>query len=103
MRPCYPPPDILFGIVIGRRYVVTGQVQGVGFRMFTERVARHEGITGWVANRTDGGVDVMAEGEVDAIERFERRLRVGPPMARVAAVESADLPATGRWSGFETR
>ena len=89
--------------MIGRRYVVTGQVQGVGFRMFTERVARHEGITGWVANRTDGGVDVMAEGEAEAIERFERRLRVGPPMARVAAVERAELPATGRWRGFETR
>ena len=89
--------------MIGRRYVVTGQVQGVGFRMFAERVARHEGITGWVANRTDGGVDVMAEGEPGAIERFERRLRLGPPMARVAAVESADLPVTGQWTGFETR
>jgi acylphosphatase len=82
---------------------VKGQVQGVGFRMFTEKAARHEGVSGWVANRGDGSVEVLAEGESEAMARFERRVRVGPPPARVESVVVTDEPASGRWRGFATR
>jgi acylphosphatase len=87
-------------MIVARRYVISGRVQGVGFRYFTEACAMREGVAGWVRNTTDGRVEVTAEGDVDAIGRFEGRLRHGPPGARVDEVTVDDLPPTGRASGF---
>jgi acylphosphatase len=88
---------------VARRYLVSGRVQGVGFRFFTEAVAAREGLHGWVRNRSDGRVEAAAEGEADAIERFERALRHGPPGARVEEVEvDEDVPG-GPASGFSIR
>lgn len=81
--------------------VVRGRVQGVGFRFFTVDAAMAEGIHGWVANRPDGSVEVEAEGEREALERFERRVRNGPPVARVDSVERTETAPTGSMSGFE--
>ena len=88
---------------VARRFVVRGHVQGVGFRMFAARVAQHEGLSGWVANRADGTVEAHAEGEAEAVARFGHRLRQGPPAARVDAVEEDDDVPSGRWTGFSTR
>ena len=74
-------------MVVARHYVVRGRVQGVGFRVFAEAAARHDGLHGHVANREDGAVDVLVEGGEDALERFEAALRQGPAFARVDAVE----------------
>ena len=88
---------------LARRYLVTGRVQGVGFRMFVVDRAALEGLHGWTANRADGGVDILAEGEAEALERFERALWQGPRLARVDDVEMTDEGATGRDTGFHIR
>lgn len=85
-----------------RRLVVSGRVQGVGFRWFTAEAARQEGLVGWVRNLEDGRVDVFAEGDADALARFEWRLWQGPPAARVDDVESEDVLPTGGL-GFDLR
>ena len=72
---------------VARRYIISGRVQGVGFRYFAEAAAAREGVAGWVRNLPDGRVEVVAEGDADAIERFERALRHGPPGARVDRVD----------------
>lgn len=89
-------------MLCARRYVVSGRVQGVGFRWFTERAAAVEGIDGWVRNRPDGCVEIEAEGDAEAVQRFERQIRTGPPAARIDDVFVADVPPSGRKTGFTT-
>lgn len=66
---------------------VSGRVQGVFFRDFTRRWAQALGLTGWVRNVFDGRVEVMAEGNQEALETLIEKLKVGPPAARVENVE----------------
>ena len=87
-------------MIVARRYVISGRVQGVGFRYFTEATAAREGILGWVRNTPDGCVEVVAEGDAEALERFERSLRHGPRGARVERVDVDDTTPTGRETGF---
>jgi len=86
-----------------RRYVISGRVQGVGFRFFTEAAARREGLHGWVRNLADGRVEIEAEGDAEALERFERHIRHGPAGARVENVEINEEPPGGRNTGFQIR
>ena len=90
-------------MLVARRFVVSGRVQGVGFRYFTQAVAAEEDISGWVCNTPDGRVEVDAEGEADAIARFEQRISRGPAGARVEHVETTDGPSGGRGPGFHIR
>ena len=83
-----------------RRYIISGRVQGVGFRYFTQAAAARENLHGWVRNLPDGRVEAAAEGEADAMERFERALRHGPPGARVAQLEIEHTVPGGRDTGF---
>jgi acylphosphatase len=87
---------------IARRYLIHGRVHGVGFRMFTDAAAHRERIDGWVRNRPDGSVEVHAEGDAEALERFERAIRHGPPSARVTDVEVEALGPSDR-TGFSIR
>lgn len=88
---------------VARHFLITGRVQGVGFRYFAQAVADREGLHGWVRNLSDGRVEVTAEGEADAIERFEHAVRHGPRGARVEAVDvSSEIP-DGRETGFFVR
>ena len=82
------------------RAIITGRVQGVNFRAFTRRQAIALGLTGWVRNRPDGAVEVMAEGEEARLLLLERMLREGPPMARVDAIELTWSDATGEFPDF---
>lgn len=66
---------------------VRGRVQGVGFRWFVRERARALGLAGWVCNRDDGSVEVLASGERVALEELQSLLRAGPPGARVSHVE----------------
>lgn len=66
-----------------RRYVVSGRVQGVGFRWFVEHEARVLGVAGWVRNRQDGAVEVMASGTNDQLRALFDKLKQGPRAARV--------------------
>jgi len=88
---------------VARRYVIGGRVQGVGFRFFTEAAASRENVQGWVRNLPDGRVEVAAEGEAEAIERFERQISHGPPAARVSDVQRHDELPEGRQGGFSVR
>ena len=83
-----------------RRAVVTGRVQGVGYRFFAERAARELGVRGWVRNLPDGSVEALAEGDDDAIASFLARLRQGPHGSRVEALAEEDRAVTGL-SSFE--
>jgi acylphosphatase len=82
---------------------VAGRVQGVGFRVFVVRQAMALGLVGWVANTPAGGVDVVAEGPRDDLERLLQALRVGPPAALVERVTPRWGPARGGPSGFAIR
>jgi acylphosphatase len=73
------------------RAVVRGRVQGVGFRWFVKERARDLGVRGWVRNRTDGSVEVEAEGESVSLDQLRRALSEGPPGARVSVVD--EVPA----------
>ena len=72
---------------VARWLIVSGRVQGVGFRYFTQEAAAREGVTGWVRNRPDGRVEAYVEGESDAVTRVERAIRMGPRGASVHAVD----------------
>ena len=90
-------------MLVGRRYVVKGRVQRVGFRLFVEDAAQRERIDGYVRNQHDGSVEVMAEGDADAMQRFEMALRRGPSGARVDDVETTSVEPSNRFTGFRVR
>jgi acylphosphatase len=76
--------------VIRRRVVVHGRVQGVFFRDSTRRLAQQHGVAGWVANRHDGAVEAVFEGEADSVERLVAFSRAGPRGAQVDSVEVSE-------------
>jgi acylphosphatase len=89
---------------VSRRYLISGRVQGVGFRFFTEAAAMREGLQGSVQNLPDGRVDITVEGDAEAVERFERDVRRGPPAARVSSVDVEVMTPTLRAStGFRVK
>jgi acylphosphatase len=73
-----------------RRYIVTGRVQGVGFRWFVEHAAVQFGLAGWVRNRADGSVEVMASGTRQELHDLYTELLKGPRASRVDKVEMED-------------
>lgn len=75
---------------MSRRIRVTGRVQGVWFRGWTVDQARELGLSGWVRNRRDGSVEILADGPAAAIAELIRRCHSGPPAARVERVENED-------------
>lgn len=80
--------------------LVTGRVQGVGYRQFTRSRALAANLRGWVRNLPDGNVECHAEGEAGDIERFLADLRKGPLLSRVDAVRFESVPMS-RLDGFE--
>ncbi|MGI9119560.1 MAG: acylphosphatase [Acidimicrobiales bacterium] len=88
--------------VVRRRFLVSGQVQGVFFRDRCRREAWAAGVRGWVRNLPDGRVEVVAEGPPDALEALYDWCRQGPPHADVRSVEVIDEPAEGL-PGFDVR
>jgi acylphosphatase len=85
---------------LARRFLITGRVQAVGFRYFALEAAEREGLHGWIKNLPDSSVEALAEGDAEALERFERALRHGPRGARVDHVEVEDRMPAGRDTGF---
>ena len=88
---------------IGRLLVLyAGRVQGVGFRATAARVAEQFDVTGFVRNRPDGTVEVVAEGEPGELERFAAA--VAERMRRnIDSVDRQTLPATGEFGAFDVR
>jgi acylphosphatase len=91
-------------MLVARRFVLSGRVQGVGFRYFAEEAAAVEGLAGWVRNLADGRVEAFAQGDREAVERFERRIRRGPAGARIDDVTTSEEEAAADGlSGFRIR
>jgi acylphosphatase len=88
---------------VARRYLISGRVQGVGYRFFTEAQAAVEGLNGWARNLPDGRVEVLFEGDEEAVSRAEAKLRRGPPGAQVEAVIVEVVDPSGRATGFTIR
>lgn len=89
--------------VIARRLLVSGRVQGVGFRASTLEAATRLEIVGWVRNRPDGRVEVHAQALAALVDEFERWLRQGPRWARVTGVSAQDVEMDEGLRGFEIR
>ena len=87
---------------VARRFLLAGRVQGVGYRYFAMRAAARHDILGTVKNLVDGRVEILAEGERDAMEQFKMELATGPALARVASLEEFDEPVTNRFRDFRT-
>jgi len=86
------------GAIKARRFLISGRVQGVGYRNFAERSAQEAGVTGWARNLDDG----RANGTSGQLEDFEARLRQGPRFADVRKVELMEA-AVLELSGFSIR
>lgn len=75
--------------------LVSGTVQGVGYRQYVQRRARDFGLHGYAENLIDGRVEVVAEGHEDDLSRLLHWIRRGPPHARVTDVQTQQSEATG--------
>jgi len=82
------------------RAVITGRVQGVGFRYFVLRNAKQLRLVGWVRNRTDGAVEIVAEGDKQDLEHFISKLQAGPSMGWVQYVSTQWQPAENDFVDF---
>jgi len=82
---------------------VEGRVQGVGFRSYVEQCAEVYNLAGWVRNRWDGCVEVVAEGARDDLDKLLAALRRGPRASNVVNVHHDWQPATGEFSDFSVR
>jgi acylphosphatase len=83
-----------------RKYRVSGQVQGVGYRYFAEKMANRLGMHGYVKNLWDGTVEVYAIGEERELEAFKVILAEGPSAARVAEIEEREATVSNEYQRF---
>jgi len=89
-----------FGLMVARRFIISGYVQGVGYRYFALRVAARHRILGTVRNLDDGRVEVIAEGDREALVEFKHDLMTGPSMAQVTDIDEIDISVTGLYRDF---
>lgn len=85
---------------VARRFLITGDVQGVGYRFFAQRAAARHQVVGYVKNLSDGRVEALAEGSASQVEAFKHDLATGPRFGRVESVEELNLDPTGTYSSF---
>lgn len=85
---------------LARKYVISGRVQGVGFRYFVERWAIQLGIRGYVKNRWDGNVEVYAVGDSTSLEGLKSHLVAGPRSACVTHIAESEEPVDKRCTAF---
>ena len=83
--------------------IVSGRVQGVGFRYFTQDIAKSLNIKGFVRNLPDGTVEVYAQADKKSLEKFLEYLKKGPPLAKVENIKYEFLDKEGGFKDFEIR
>ncbi len=83
--------------------IVTGVVHGVGFRYTTRERAQRLGLAGWVRNRSDGTVEIWAQGTADALAEFAAFLERGPRFATVTSLSVEDVEPDGTLDQFQIR
>ena len=86
-----------------RRFIVSGRVQGVGYRYFILSAALSHGIRGWVRNKVDGSVEVYAEADEAGLVSFKVDLKQGPVGSHVRSVVEKRLPISDSFSSFTIR
>lgn len=94
------PLDAATQTRVARRFVISGDVQGVGFRFFAQRAAARHQVVGYVKNLEDGRVEALAEGPAPQVEAFKHDLATGPRFGRVEHVEELNLDPSGSYSTF---
>ena len=87
-------------MTVARRFIISGQVQGVGYRYFVLRAAARHQVQGTVRNLPDERVEVIAEGDREAMDEFKNDLATGPLMAEVSDVEETDKEVTRLFRDF---
>ena len=85
---------------VARKFLIRGDVQGVGYRFFAQRAAARHQVLGQVRNCPDGSVEVVAEGAANDVEEFKKDLVTGPQWARVEQVEEISGEPTGLYASF---
>jgi len=83
--------------------LISGRVQGVGFRFYAQDVAEELGLGGWVRNRPDGSVEAYAEGPRQDVEAWIAKLRQGPPLSRVESLQPQWQQPEGSTGTFTVR
>ena len=82
------------------KFLIRGEVQGVGYRFFAQGAAARHQVFGQVRNCPDGSVEVVAEGPASAVEEFKKDLVTGPRFSRVEQVEEINIEPTGQYASF---
>ena len=85
---------------VARKFTISGMVQGVGFRFFTQRAAARHQVLGYVRNLEDGRVEALAEGDPKAVEDFKHDLTAGPIYSKVEHIEEIVLEPNNLYSMF---
>ena len=83
-----------------RKFLISGEVQRVGYRFFAQRAAARHQVTGYVRNLPDGRVETLAEGALENVEAFKHDLATGPTFAQVENIEEINVEPTGLYSHF---
>jgi acylphosphatase len=85
--------------ILCRRFLISGRVQGVFYRSSAQQYARQLGLRGWVRNRRDGRVELLASGSEEKLDELEKWLEIGPEYAKVTNIKvitenQVDTPST---------
>jgi len=83
--------------------IIYGKVQGVGFRYFTKNMANSLGVKGWVRNNPDGTVELVAEADKETLDKFLKKLWIGPPLSNVENIKYEFKEEEGGFRSFEIR
>lgn len=87
-------------MIVARKFIISGTVQGVGFRFFAQRSAARHQVRGYVRNLADGRVESLAEGDAQSVENFKHDLTAGPSYSSVEHIEETVLEPTNLYSAF---
>ena len=85
---------------VARKFLIRGEVQGVGYRFFAQRAAARQQVVGYIRNLPDGTVEAVVEGPLESVEAFKHDLATGPRFSAVEKVEEIVLEPTGLYSAF---
>jgi acylphosphatase len=85
---------------IARKFLISGEVQGVGYRFFAQRAAARHQVLGYVRNLPDGRVEALAEGTPESVEAFKHDIATGPTFSVVENIEEINIESTGNYSLF---
>jgi len=87
-------------MIVARKFLISGMVQGVGFRYFAQRSAARHQVRGYVRNLDDGRVEALAQGSEGVVKAFREDLEAGPPFSKVDTIEEIVLDPDPAYSSF---